>query len=660
MSSRGNEQPRALDEISRLRRRIVELEAALLADERVITSIQKTEEEKNRIESILDAIGDPVSIQDTAFKVLYQNEAHKKFVGAHPGELCHQAYVNRDTVCEKCPVALSFMDGNIHTAEKPGAPEKGILSVEITASALKDSQGRIIAGIEVVRDLTPRRKAEEALRQAEEKFRSLVEHSLVGIYIFQDGSFLYLNPKAADVFGYTQEEIATIPLSGFIVEEDLCTAERNIQSLLSGEASVTHAFLRGRRKDSTIIEIETEGTRTEIDGKPSIIGTFLDVTGRRIMEKEMWKIQKLESLGAFAGGIAHEYNNILTAIIGNLALAKMYAKPGFEVYDVIFEAEKASLRAKDLTAQLLSFATGGIQLNKVVFVQELLRDLVRLSDDSRGISCELLFPDSLCAIEVDEGQVSQAIATLLRYAQQVTPQNGSIKISAENTIIGHSSVLPLSEGHYVMIIIEAQGCGIPEAELQTLFDPFSSADRMRSGLEFASALAVVQKHRGHITAESHFGMGTTFRLFLPAMQEKQQLTTETFSVHPAKRGKILVMDDEEIVRVVVQRLLLQCGFEADLTKDGAEMLRLYREAKEAGRPFEAVILDLVIQNGMGGQEAMKNLIEYDPEVKVIVSSGYSNDPIMANFRDYGFSGFLPKPYKLDELKRAMKDIIYRS
>lgn len=657
MSSSEKKQPLLADETSTLRRRIVELEAALLTDERIHAAMQKAEDEKNRLESIMNAIGDPISIQDTSFRVLYQNKAHKNLVGAHPGELCYQAYANRSSTCEKCPVALAFLDGNIHTVEKPGAQEKGILSVEITASALKDAQGGIIAGIEVVRDLTSRRKTEEALHHAEQKFRSLVEHSLVGIFIFQDGMFPYINPKAADIFGYTQEEIIAIPLSGFIVEEDIGTAERNIQSLLSGEASVTHSFLRGRRKDGTIIELESEGTKTEIDGKPAIIGTFLDITGRRKMEEELRKMHKLESLSAFAGDIAHEYNNILTAIIGNLALAKMYAKPGYEVHDVLIEAEKASLRAKDLTSQLLSFAAGGIRLRKVVYIRELLRDLVRLSVDPRSVSCELTVPDNLWSVEIEEGSVGQAINTLIRYARQTTPRDGRIKISAENLIISKSSALPLREGRYVMIAIEDQGNGISEVELKTLFDPFCMGNIKGSGLEFASAFAVVQKHHGHIIAESHFGMGTTFRLFLPALQEQQQLTTESVTVQPAGKGRVLVMDDEEIVRVVVERLLLQCGFEAELTKDGVEMLGLYRKAKEAGRPFEAVILDLVIQNGMGGKEAMNHLLQYDPEVRVVVSSGYSNDPIMANFMDYGFSCFLPKPYKLDELKRVMNKIV---
>lgn len=515
---------------------------------------------------------------------------------------------------------------------------------------------RRIAELETI--LLNDERAQTAMQKADDKFRSLVEHALVGIYIFQDGLFSYVNPKAAEIFGYTQEEMAQLPLSAFIVEETLSTAEQNVHSLLSGEASVTHSFLRCRRKNGTILEIESEGARTEINGKPAIIGTFLDITGRKKIETEIQKVQKLESLGSFAGSIANEYNNILTALIGNLALAKMYAKPGYEVYDVLTEAEKASLRAKDLTSQLLSFATGGIQVKKVVFIHELLRDLVRLSDDSRNISCELTVPDNLWAVEVDEGQVSQAIDTLIRYARQATPQDGRIMISAENMIISRTSALPLDEGRFVMLAIEDQGNGISEVELQTLFDPFSSGDKKGRGLEFASAFAIVQKHKGHITAESHFGSGTTFRLFLPALQEQAHFTAESFAVHTARKGKVLVMDDEAIIRVVIGRLLLQCGFEAELTKDGAEMLSLYREAKEAGRPFDAVILDLIIQNGMGGQEAMRNLREYDPEVRVIVSSGYSDDPIMSNFQDYGFRGFLPKPYRLDELKRAMKDIMY--
>lgn len=610
------------------------------------------------MKTVMNAIGDPISIQDTSFRILYQNEAHKKFIGTHTGEICYHAYMNRDSICETCPVAMSFRDGLSHTIEKPGAPEKGITFVEITASPLLDSSSNIIAGIEVVRDLTARRKSEEAVRHAEEKFRSLVEHSLVGIYIYQDEKFQYVNPKAADIFGYDQKTITLLNLNVLLEEHDLMTAERNISQLLSGEATIIHSFLKGRRIDGSVIEIETQGTKTEINGKPAIIGTLIDITDRRKIDNEIQKIQKLESLSSFASGIAHEYNNILTAIIGNLALAKMYAKPGYEVYDVLNEAEKASLRAKDLTSQLLSFAKGGVPVKKVVFIKELLKDLISLFQDSRSISCEMSVLDNLWPVEVDEGQIGQAVNALIMHAQQATLQGGKIRITAENMVINQASSLPLQDGRYVVIVIEDNGGGISEQNLQTLFDPFTPGDLKSGSLGLASSFAIVQKHNGHITAESHFGKGTIFRVHLPAMQEQPHVAPESLASHTGRRKRILVMDDEEIVRVVINRLLLQCGFEAELSKDGNEMLRLYHEAKEGKNPFDLVILDLIIQDGMGGQEAMINLLSYDSSAKVIVSSGYSNDPIMTNFREYGFSGFLPKPYKLEELKRVLKEVFF--
>ena len=207
-----------------------------------------------------------------------------------------------------------------------------------------------------------------------------------------------------------------------------------------------------------------------------------------------------------------------------------------------------------------------------------------------------------------------------------------------------------------MITIEDQGKDISGKEVQTIFDPFQPGEKKGGGLGLASSYTIVRKHDGIITADSSPGEGTIYRVYLPAVQESSTAPSGSSVISRSRRGMVLVMDDEEIVRVVVNRLLLQCGFETELAKDGVEMLRLYREAKEAGKTFVAVILDLIIQEGMGGQEAIKQLLAYDPDVKVIVSSGYSHNPIMTNFREYGFAGFLPKPYKLEELRRIMNEI----
>ncbi len=612
--------------------------------------------EPDRIQAIIEAIGDPVSIQDTSFRVLYQNKAHRDFVGNHIGELCYEAYTKNEKVCEGCPLAVTFRDGQVHTAEKDGAAARGITRVEITASPLKDESGKIIAGIEVVRDLTQRRKAEEDLRNAEQKFRNLVERSLFGIFIYQDGFFPYVNPKGAELLGYAQDEISRVPLTAIISEEDLGIVQEHLSDLLSGRVTTTHSVLRARKKDGTFFEIESQGSRTDYNGSPAIMGTFLDITERRKMEAENLHYQKFESLGAFASNIALEYNNILTAIIGNLALAKMYAKPGYEVYDVLLEAEKASLRAKDLTAQLLSFSEGTAPVKKTLYLQELLTDIISISADPRLASSRISSSPALWPIEADESQLGQAIHTLLLSAQEVSPAGASLEVSIENVQMSPSSPLPLAQGDYVMLTIQDQGGSISDEELRTMFDPFHATEGKGRGLGLASAYAVVRKHGGLLTANANRNIGTMYRIYLPAVREVVPAASTPKATSQMRRGRVLVMDDEEIVRAVVSRLLQQCGYESETSRDGTEMLRLYRENREAGKKFDLVILDLIIQEGMGGQEAIKHLLAYDPSAKVIVSSGYSHNPLMTNFREFGFTGFLPKPYKLDELKRVLTEV----
>jgi len=613
--------------------------------------------EKGSIPAVFDSIGDPISIQDTNFHVVYQNKAHRDFVGEHYGEVCYQAYVNKQAVCDECPLAMTFKDGKVHTVEKDGAVVKGVMHIEITSSPLLNDSGNIIAGIEVVRDITARRKAEMGLRRAEEQFRTLVEQALVGMYIYQDGFFPYVNPRAGEIFGFTQEEFRTRPLETLIAEADQPVTKGNIRKLLEGEVMSVHEFIRAIRKDGTTLELETQSVRTEYLGKPAIMGTFIDITERKNMDAALRDVQRLESLSSFASSIALEFNNILTAIIGNLTLAKMYAKPGYEVYDVLTDAEKASLRAKDLTSQLLSFSEGGIHVKKMVYAQELVKDLLSLSGDSSAVNYEMTLPDNLWPVEVNESQIGQAISSLLVNARHATPVGGTIRISAENLPLWSSTAPPLKQGRYVMLVIEERGKGMSEKELRTLFDPFLDGEKKIGSLGLASAYTIVRKHDGIITAESAPGAGTAYRVYLPAIEEKSTAPPRSSVISRSRRGRVLVMDDEEIVRAVISRLLLQCGYDSELAREGSEMLRVYREAKESGKTFDAVILDLIIQEGMGGQEALKHLLAFDPDVKVIVSSGYSHNPVMTNFREYGLAGFLPKPYKIEELERVMNEVI---
>ena len=631
-----------LDELREMRERISALEAL-----------------GEKYHATLEALGVAISLQTTSFKILYQNQAHKNIAGNHAGELCYRAYEHNDTVCKGCPLVMTFEDGKSHTIEKKTTDSNGkTIHVEIDSFPLRDETGRIIAGIETLRDITKQKKAEEALRLAEAKFRSLVEQSLVGIYIFQDDRFPYVNPKAADILGYTPDEIiSSVVVDDVVFEEDMAIVNENIRKLIQGEIKTAHIIYRAKRKDGTIIHVEVQGSRTEFNRKPAIIGAFLDITERKKMEAELVKIQRLESLSAFASGITHEYNNILTAIIGNLSLAKMYAKPGYEVYDVLTEAEKAAFRAKDLTLQLLTFAEGSRPVKKTVHLEEPLKIWVDSALRESRIKPEFSIRKNLWPVEADEEQIHRVIDNITTNALQSMPGGGSIKVRAENIEIDSSSGLPLKKGLYVLISIEDHGVGIPEKYIQKIFDPFSSAAQKRSGLGLASSYSIIKMHEGHITAASKLGVGTIFHIYLPALQEGIASSEETMKTYAADRGTVLVMDDEEIVRLVVSKLLEQCGYEAELARDGEEMLTKYKEALESGNPFSAVIMDLIIEGGMGGQEAITHLLDMDPHAKALISSGYSNAPVMTHYKEFGFVGFLAKPYRLEELGRVLKEVI---
>src|SRR5574340_119704 len=391
--------------------------------------------------------------------------------------------------------------------------------------------------------------------------------------------------------------------------------------------------------------------------KEQLIDELKMVTGRVAeLETKLSNNHEFESLSAFASGIAHEYNNLLTAIIGNLSLAKMYAKPGYEVYEVLAEAEKASIRAKDLTMQLLTLAEGKKPVKKPLFLEKLLQDWISGALCDSQIKTELYVQQNLWPVEADELLMHNVVDSIVLNARQSISGGGLIKVKAENADIDLSAGLPLRKGKYVLISFEDNRTGVsPEGLSEKIFDPFYAAGQKNSGL--STSYSIIKKYHGHITVDSKPGVSATFRIYLPVYQEKVSHTEETLKQYPAGKGKILVMDDEEIVRLVLSKLLNQCGYAAEVAGDGREMLRLYKEAMETGNPFDAVIMDIIIEQGMGGQEAIKYLLELDPNAKAIVSSGYSNAPVMSNFQEFGFIGFLAKPYRLDELGRVLHETL---
>jgi PAS domain S-box-containing protein len=643
-----------LNELKELRQRLTELESEDKRSERAVLF-----DEQSKSEAILSAIGEGISIQAANFRILYQNQTHKDLFGDHVGEICYDAYRQRGDVCENCPLAESFKNGRVHNLEKKLIGNNGISYIEVTASPLKNSDGKIIAGIEIVRNITDRKKIEEALRQSEEKYRILIANIQDGVFVIQNAKIQFANEAFAKMLGYTADEILGIGIEQLIAPEDLDMVMDRYRRRLSGENVPSEYEFRLLHKDkATRVSVNMNVGLINFQGNLVSVGTIKDITEHKKLEAELQKSQRLESLGILAGGIAHDFNNILTAISGNTSLAKMYAKPGLEVYDLLTEIEKAAIRAKNLTKQLLIFSKGGALVKKTIQITRLIKETAGFTLSGSNVKCNFDIPDDLWAIEADEDQITHVINNLIINAKQAMPEGGVIDIKAKNITLQSEQITPLSEGKYIKVSVKDHGIGIPEDHIIKIFDPYFTTKQEGSGLGLATTYSIIKKHDGHITAESELGTGTTFHIYLPA-SDKIAPTRDITESHAAVRGigNILVMDDDETVRLVIGRMLTQCGYEADFAEEGTKAIELYKKAKKSGKPFDVVIIDLIIPGGMGGKDAIKKLLEVDPDIKAIVSSGYSDDPIMSNFKTYGFRYALAKPYEMAELREALYKVI---
>jgi len=509
-----------------------------------------------------------------------------------------------------------------------------------------------------------RRRAEETL--ATEKERLAVTLRGIGdgvITIDTGGNVVLINKMGEEITGWTQEEARGRPLSSIFQVRDEKTGEPLEGSkLLSGAVPgvPSQAILTSRAGMERIIASKSSAI---IDKNGLSIGTvlaFRDITEQRKIEQELLRTQKLESLGVLAGGIAHDFNNLLTAILGNISLAKMHLNKEDAGYERLIEAEKACIRTRDLTQQLVTFSRGGLPVKKLTSIEELIKDSAIFAVRGSNVRCEFLIQDGLWPVEVDEGQISQVINNLVINAQQAMPGGGTVKVKAENINThtqGTEHKLPLEDGRYLRITIEDNGLGIPEEHLSKVFDPYFTTKQNGSGLGLATTYSIVKNHNGYIEVASKLGVGTKFFIYLPVsdgVPQDQKVVIE--EIIPGS-GRILVMDDEEAVRETIGEILEHLGYRVDYACDGGEAVEKYCKAKKAKKPFDAVIMDLTIPAGMSGKEAIQQLLKIDSRVKAIASSGYSDNPVMSEFDKHGFKGVIAKPYNISELSKVLKRVI---
>jgi len=493
----------------------------------------------------------------------------------------------------------------------------------------------------------------EAKGYTDNIIRSIVDALIV---VDAQGMIETVNRAALDMLGYSAEEIVGWPADKILVGDAPLRGEGLDELIAKGELRNCETLYKA--KDGKEIPVLISASvRKDREGKTiHIVSTARDITERKKMEENLLKAQKLESVGILAGGIAHDFNNILTGILGNIGLAMIHMQSEDITFKRLAAAEKAALQARDLTQHLLTFSRGGAPVKKAASITELLRDSVMFALTGSNVQCKFSIPADLRPLDVDEGQMNQVINNLIVNALQAMPEGGTIKVGAENIIVGAGQDLPLKEGKYVKISIEDEGIGISKAHLQKIFDPYFTTKQKGSGLGLAITYSIVRQHGGYIDVESDLGVGTKFSIYLPASSANMAAKERPGKEIIGGEGKVLLMDDEEVVRDVAGEMLKHMGYTVEFAKDGIGAIDLYIKARSSGRPFDVVIMDLTIPGGMGGKEAIKRLREIDPSVKAVVSSGYSNDPIMADFRSYGFSGIVAKPYKIEELGRVLDTV----
>lgn len=435
------------------------------------------------------------------------------------------------------------------------------------------------------------------------------------------------------------------------------------QELLN-EPGVRSYEMKSMRADGSVHhDLNKKATLPGTDGGAGgIVGVIIDISEQRRMEEDILKAKNLQSLGTLAGGIAHDFNNLLMAIVGNLSLAKMNSPENARLMDYLNEAERIAFLGKSLTQQLLTFSRGGNPVRTIIQPGVLVGSVAARVLRGFPVDCVYDIPPDILPIEADEDQIRQVVENILRNAMEAMPAGGKITIAVRNVRISPEDRLPLMEEDYVRISITDEGKGILAEDIPKIFDPYYTTKGMGSekgvGLGLAICFAIVRKHNGSISVESVQERGSVFHVNLPAY--KHGISREAASTRkPARRdeGRVLLLDDEELVLEIGKELLEYLGYSVTTVQNGEEAVMLYKQAMELKSPFDAVILDLAVPGSLGGKEVMRELMRIDSDVKAIISSGYLTDPIVADYREYGFADVLTKPYDSNELDQKLKKVI---
>ncbi|MCK5126147.1 MAG: PAS domain S-box protein [candidate division Zixibacteria bacterium] len=650
--------------------RMTIIAAAIAIEEKRRESLFKVQQSEERLELALESAG--LGLWDHYFKTgtVYRSDYWSEMLGYSPQEIdsmveSWKELIHPDDLEYSNKVALDHEAGVIsiysveHRMKTKSGEYKWILNWGKIVE--RDLDGNPIRATGTHLDITERKRAEEALKESEEKYRGIIDNISIGILLLDNNLIpVSVNSQMKSWFPGIEERkkpICDYVFTGLNVDKKCayCPAEFTFK-----DGNVHESILKIQvKEEEKSFRIVTSPIRNQAGAISYVIELVEDITDKLRAEEDLAKADKLESIGVLAGGIAHDFNNILTAILGNISLARIELKEGSDVSDLLKEVELATVRAKDLTQQLLTFSKGGTPVKKAISIIEIIKDSANFALHGSNVKLDYNFPNDLFSVEVDEGQISQVISNLVINADQAMPEGGVITIECTNDSINEDSDIPIKPGDYVCIRIKDEGTGIPESHINKIFDPFFTTKQSGSGLGLATTYSIVRSHFGHIMVESEANVGTVFSLYLPATKLIVTKTDNDYSSIPMGFGSVLIVDDEDAVLRMARIVLKKLGYSPLTAHDGREAIDIYKKSIEYGEPVDIVIMDLTIPGGMGGKEAIIELKKIDPDVTAIVSSGYSNDPLMANYKSFGFVASVAKPYKAGDLGAVLQSILER-
>jgi PAS domain S-box-containing protein len=544
-------------------------------------------------------------------------------------------------------------------------PDGAIVHIHQSVFPVKTKSGYLLGS--VIRDITEKKNSEEALRDSEQRFKTLIENAFEGITVV-DRNFKvkYESPGLNRILGYSTEERYGTGAFDSVHPDDAAQAQEAFGRAMAHPDEIFQMILRIKHKDGAWRWIECIGKNLLDDATISgIVINYRDITERKQaeeaqqkLEQQIQQVEKLESIGILAGGIAHDFNNLLTGIFGYIDVARLYNSSGAsdKVTMNLSKALDVFNRARALTQQLLTFSKGGSPVKKTLSLSPLLTSTANFVLSGSNVSARFSFSNGLWPCEVDENQLGQVIDNIIINARQAMPTGGSIVVTAENIPESQPVPAPLVPGSYVRISIRDFGTGISKEHLPHIFDPFFTTKQEGSGLGLATAYSIIRKHGGIIEAESELGIGSTFRIYLPALPSAAAESLSTGIKKHRGQGVVLVMDDEEFIRDVAMELVKTMGYSAEPAKNGEEAVAKYKKAFSSPAPYALVILDLTVPGGMGGKDTVQELLKINPSVAAIASSGYSHDPVMTDPQAFGFKDKIRKPFTKEELGEVLERV----